>query len=188
MKLPPDHQFTLWGKKIRRSDRNAFDQLFRSFYPILMKFAMRYTRDEASAKDVVQDCFVKLWQKRTRINPEQSLKSYLYTMVRNSALNLIRDLSDVEVNHEMANSISEAEVPEVADSSEERLEDFFATWIDQLSDRQKEAFELSRFEGLDHEEIAEVMNLSPKTVNNHIVGALRFLRDRYLQHKQQDSR
>lgn len=149
---------------------------------------MRYTRDEASAKDIVQDCFIKLWQKRTRINPEQSLKSYLYTMVRNNALNLIRDLSSVQVNHEMANSISEADEPKASDQPDNQLEDFFATWINQLPDRQKEAFELSRFEGLDHEEIAEVMNVSPKTVNNHIVAALRFLRDQYSQYKQQDSR
>lgn len=188
MKLPSDQQFTLWAKKIRRSNRKAFDQLFRSFYPILVRFAMRYTRDSAAAKDVVQDSFIKLWQKRTLINPEQSLKNYLYTMVRNNALNLIRELSDVEVDHEMANSKSEAVELKTADKPENRIDDFFSTWIDQLPKRQKEAFELSRFEGLDHEEIAEVMNLSTKTVNNHIVTALRFLRDRYLQHKQQDSR
>jgi len=188
MKLPSDHQFTLWGKKIKRSDQHAFDQLFRSVYPILVRFALRYTRDTAAAKDVVQDSFIKLWQKRTRINPEQSLKSYLYTMVRNKALNLVRDFSNVDMSHEITQYISEREQAEPIGQEEEQLSAFFTNWIDQLPDRQKEAFELSRFEGLDHEEIAEVMNLSPKTVNNHIVAALRFLRNRYTLHKQQDSR
>lgn len=149
---------------------------------------MRYTHDRAAAKDVVQDCFVKLWQKRMYIDPEKPLKSYLYTMVRNRALNMIRNQAGVEVNHDMANHISEAATNEESDQEGDSLEEFFIQCIEQLPDRQKEAFELSRFEGLDHEEIAEVMNLSPKTVNNHIVAALRFLREHYSLHKQEDTR
>lgn len=183
MNLPSDGQFTLWGEKIRQSDQHAFDQLFRSFYPFLMRFAMRYTHDEAAAKDVVQDCFVKLWNTRRRINPERSLKSYLYTMVRNRALNVIRGQAGLEVSHQLASENSVYEELEIQDNTQPGLHDFFKQWIGQLPDRQKEAFELSRFEGLDHEEISEVMDISPKTVNNHIVAALSFLKERYSNHK-----
>jgi DNA-directed RNA polymerase specialized sigma24 family protein len=64
----------------------------------------------------------------------------------------------------------------------EDLAGTFRIWINELSDRRREAFELSRFEGLDHNEIADVMNLSVKTVNNHIVDALSHLRMRYNNH------
>jgi RNA polymerase sigma-70 factor (ECF subfamily) len=62
--------------------------------------------------------------------------------------------------------------------SDERM-DLLKNWITDLPERQREAFELSRFEGLDHDEIASVMNVSSNTVNNHIVAALKRLRDRY---------
>ena len=144
---------------------------------------MRYTHDEAAAKDVVQNCFVKLWNTRRRINPERSLKSYLYTMVRNRALNLIRDQADVEVNHQLASVSTFSDEPEIAEDTQAELNKLFKQWIAQLPARQKEAFELSRFEGLDHEEISEVMDISPKTVNNHIVAALSVLKEHYSNHK-----
>lgn len=183
MKKPTEQQFRKWAQKIRRSDRKAFDDLFRVVYPVLVRFAMRYISDKTASKDVVQECFVSLWQTRHRIDADRSLKSYLYMMVRNRALNVLRDSSGVQVDHELAssqqsdqpagNSINEDEGD---DSTLKRL---MRCWIDQLPDRQKEAFSLSRFEGLDHDEIADVMDVSPKTVNNHIVAALRSLRDQY---------
>ena len=71
--------------------------------------------------------------------------------------------------------------PEQVDSRENvnDLSEKFGEWIEQLPERQQEAFELSRFEGLSHTEIATVMEVSPKTVNNHIVAALRQLRSLY---------
>lgn len=64
----------------------------------------------------------------------------------------------------------------------ERLDDHLRAWIDELPDRQREALSLSRFEGLSHEEIAEVMEISPATVNNHIVRALKTLRGKVRSH------
>ena len=107
-------------------------------------------------------------------------------MVRNRALNEIRDHSGVDVNHELASDQQRNQPPNdyTEDENESsRLEKKMSVWIDQLPDRQKEAFRLSRFDGLDHDEIAEVMSVSPKTVNNHIVAALSSLRHRHEQHK-----
>ncbi len=73
----------------------------------------------------------------------------------------------------------------VSNEGTDRVEELagnFRIWINELSDRRREAFELSRFEGLDHQEIADVMNLTVKTVNNHIVDALSHLRKRYNNH------
>lgn len=187
MKKLTDQQFSEWAEKISRSDRRAFDELFRSFYPGLVRFCMRYVTDKTASKDIVQDCFVSLWQTRQRIEASRSLKSYLYMMVRNRALNAIRDRSGIDVNHELASNHKPAypgsytEYDEY-EHDESNLENLMITWIDQLPDRQKEAFTLSRFEGLDHDEIAAVMSVSPKTVNNHIVAALQYLRDRYEQY------
>lgn len=186
MKKPTEQQFSKWAEKIRRSDRTSFDELFRAFYPLLVRFAMRYVADRTTSKDIVQECFVSLWQTRYRIDVDRSLKSYLYIMVRNRALNVLRDGSGVQVDHELASSQqSDQSSGNNTDEDEDDspLKCLMSSWIDQLPDRQKEAFSLSRFEGLDHDEIADVMNVSPKTVNNHIVAALRSLRDQYEKYK-----
>jgi len=186
MKNPTEQQFSVWAGKISRSDQRAFDDLFRSFYPVLVRFALRYLHNRTASKDIVQDCFVSLWQTRQRIDASRSLKSYLYMMVRNRALNEIRDHSGVDVNHELASDQQRNQPPNdyTEDENESsRLEKKMSVWIDQLPDRQKEAFRLSRFDGLVHDEIAEVMSVSPRTVNNHIVAALSSLRHRHEQHK-----
>lgn len=187
MKKPTEQQFRKWAEKIRRSDRKAFDELFRVFYPVLVRFAMRYVSDKMASKDVVQECFVSLWQTRYRIDVDRSLKSYLYMMVRNRALNVLRDGSGIQVDHEFASS-EQSDQPAGNNVDEDEDDDsalkrLMHSWIDELPDRQKEAFSLSRFEGLDHDEIADVMDVSPKTVNNHIVAALRSLRDQYEQYE-----
>lgn len=183
MKQPSKEQFETWAREIRRSNRRAFDALFREVYPGMVRFAFRYLNNRAAAQDIVQDCFVALWKTRNRINENRSLKSYLYTMVRNRALNELRDHSDLYVSHDTSLYHQDTAEPDIPDEDENgELQSKMNQWIDELPGRQKEAFQLSRFHGLDHDEIAEVMDVSPKTVNNHIVAALSSLRSRYEKH------
>ncbi|MEX0647421.1 MAG: RNA polymerase sigma-70 factor [Balneolaceae bacterium] len=175
-----NEQIQQWAEQIKHSDRKAFDELFRKLYPRLVYFATGYTRDKAAACDVVQDAFVALWKKRFEIDPASSLKGYLYTAVRNRALNHIRNRSGMVLL-----DMEEEELPGT-EYQKQHLEDSypqvakkFEKWIEELPGRQRETFKLSRFDGLDHEEIAGVMGISEKTVNNHIVAALGYLRSCY---------
>jgi len=182
-------QFEIWAEKIRQSDKKAFDNLFRALYSQLVTFAATYTKDQSSAGDIVQDSFVALWQRRSKIDPNQSLKAYMYKIVRNRSLNYLRDGSS-EIPHSEIVVEEKLETEEQINTSKntEELAQKFGEWIEQLPERQQEAFELSRFEGLSHTEIASVMDVSPKTVNNHIVAALKQLRvlyDEYSANKQQ---
>lgn len=180
MKLPSKDQFEEWARQISRANTRAFDALFRAMYPGLVRFAYRYLKNRAAAQDIVQDCFVALWKTRHRLDQNRSLKSYLFTMVRNRALNELRDRSEMFVSHETSLYHQDAAEPDGTEGeSADELESRMNQWIEQLPGRQKEAFQLSRYHGLDHEEIAEVMDVSPKTVNNHIVAALSTLRDHY---------
>lgn len=175
-----NEQIQRWAEEIKQSNREAFDKLFRKLYPRLVYFAKGYTRDHAVAGDIAQDAFVALWQKRGDIDTERSLKAYLYTMVRNRALNSIRDRSAT-----VRLDIEEDELPgtdyqhDEYDDPARQVKKQFEKWIEELPERQRETFKLSRFDGLDHEEIAGVMGISGKTVNNHIVAALSYLRNCY---------
>lgn len=167
-----------WAREIQHSSDVAFNHLFRALYEPLVRFAMKYTRSKATACDIVQDIFVQLWQQRSEINPEQSIRSWLYTSVRNRSLNHLRDhqRESVGLNPEPVMPLSDEE--NTNDRVHRQQWSQLQDWIGMLPDRQKEAFSLSRLEGLDHEEISHVMKISVRTVNNHIVGALQTLREK----------
>ncbi|MGM0507380.1 MAG: RNA polymerase sigma-70 factor [Bacteroidota bacterium] len=170
--------FAEWAREIQHSSDIAFNHLFRALYEPLVRFAMKYTRSKATACDIVQDIFVQLWQQRSEINPEQSIRSWLYTSVRNRSLNYLRDhqRESVGLDLEPATPLTDG------DNTNNRVDrqqwSQLQDWIGMLPDRQKEAFTLSRLEGLDHEEIALVMKISVRTVNNHIIQALQTLREK----------
>lgn len=172
---PSSSTFAQLSRRIARSDRDAFRELFEELNPALLRFAWRYTRDADTSRDIVQDAFLKVWEKRETLDPSKSILGFMYTMVRNRALNLARD------SH-YTNSVDADEViiEDVPSPDEEAdfavLEEKVFEWIESLPKRRREAFKLSRFEGLTHAEIAVVMNLTPRTVNTHLMLALRDLR------------
>jgi RNA polymerase sigma-70 factor (ECF subfamily) len=174
-----DEKFITWAGGLRRSDRAVFAELFEETYDSLFGFARYVVRDSQAAHDVLQDVYMKLWKVRTTIDPSRSLKALMYQMVRNYALNHLR-----QKKTRTAESIDEILIDPASDVSVEEtvfanaLNDSIQHWIAKMPDRRREAFVLSRFEGLSHEEIARVMSLTPRTVNNHIVLALQDLRAR----------
>ncbi len=179
MKKLSTEQIRTLAERITDADRSAFNELFRALYPQLVYFANRYTQSMAESRDIVQDVFVTLWKRREQVDPDLSLKSYLYKMTRNRALNHLRDYSSMTVPLEnLHESKLRSTDASSSDDQLEKLNEQITHWINELPDRQRVAFELSRFEGLDHQEIAGVMGVSPKTVNNHIVAALKNLRNR----------
>ena len=172
-------QFRLWTDRLRASDRKAYSELFEAMHPRLLRYAAQITNDGDGAYDVVQDAFIKVWQMRDRLDPERSLKSLLYTMVRNLSLNALRQVQ----TEQQAMAVlppSESAIEETAAEriDTEALKERIREWIAELPPRRREAFSLSRFDGLSHDEIAEIMQLAPRTVTNHIMLALQHLRDR----------
>ena len=173
-KIMKSFQPETYALEIRSGNRLAFSDFFRKNHDQYVRYAMRFVNEKADALDIVQDVFVKLWKNRLNIDPQKSIVSYLYTSVRNQSLNFIRDHSSKKetLDEEIIDEI------ELEENDSSNLLQALKTCITELPERQREAFELSRFEGLQHHEIAEIMNLSSRTVNNHIVTALKILRDK----------
>ncbi|MDX1548370.1 MAG: RNA polymerase sigma-70 factor [Rhodothermales bacterium] len=184
MKTPTPAQFEDWSRRLAGSDRQAYTDVFEATYDALYRYAWQYTHDADAAYDVLQDVFLKLWQVRARLDPARSLKALLYQMTRNTALNLLRYR-----RRHAADALDDAlpvpaETPDAPDALDaDALERLLRGWIDELPPRRREAFVLSRYVGLSHQEIADAMDLAPKTVNNHIVLALQHLRSRLGTHQ-----
>lgn len=165
-------------KKIKRGNREAFSGFFREQYGVYVAYTHRFLKDKADATDIVQNAFIKLWENRSNLDPNQSLVAYMYTIVRNLSLNFIRDHQQKHAELD-ERTLSIHEKPDIIYESETSPREVLKVLVEALPERQREAFELSRIDGLQHEEIAEIMEVSPRTVNNHIVSALKSLRKAY---------
>lgn len=174
-----DPYLTELSRRLRSSDGSALTELFRTFHEPLLRYAFRLVRDGDVSYDVVQESFIRLWEHRERLDPERSLKAYLYQIVRNTALNH----HQAQVKADRWSVQEEAGAEQFANDTEEavavgELGACIRRWIDEMPPKRQEAFRLSREQGLSHAEIAAVMGLAPRTVTSHVMLALQFLKER----------
>lgn len=161
---------------IRRGEAAAFEAVFRQYYAPLCHYAVRLLNGEPDeAEDLVQQSFVRLWEKRSSIDVNGSVKSYLYKMVYNAVLNRIRNQKNQSKHHTiMAFELERVQnqtpelVPELREKLQKALQD--------LPPQCRHIFELSRFEELKYREIADLLQISIKTVETQMGKALRLMR------------
>lgn len=162
---------------LRKGDNKAFSQLFTAYYKDLVLFGGSILPDKEVCEDIVQSVFLRLWNDRTSLAIETSLKSYLLKSVRNSCLDELRH-RDIVHQHE-AYTLS-VNVLEDVDTEHYILYSDLARHLDEalahLPASYREAFEMNRFEGLKYKEIATRLNVSERTVEVRIGKALEMLR------------
>ena len=165
-------------RRLSQSDDGAFERVFRLTRDDLVRYVASIVRDDATAHDLVQDVFVGLWDLRASLDPERSLLAYVFRMARNRAYRHLRD-ARIHARHDaMLAEEAPDEIRPDDGVDAELLGTKLHRWMEELPDRQREALRLSRLHGLSHQEIAAVMEISARTVNNHIMRALETLRDR----------
>ena len=156
-------------------DNKTFEDLFELHFTKLMGFVFNYVRDEEVAKDIVHDAFLTLWSNRKCLNPTYPMKSYLFTLAQNCALNYLRHLRVVTGNEQTVTELLEAANEELDDYEKRlvRLEEKLA----QLPEKQREVLVKCVVEGKKYKEVAEELDITVNTVKTHITRALKFLRD-----------
>ena len=161
------------GKDIQ----NSFDRIYVMYYSHMLRFAKEYVVFEEDAENVVQDVFLLLWEKREVLDIRISLVSYLFSLVKNRSLDYLRHkVVAEEYKQELSFKLMSLEQLNYTFSSEEEIEKVIANAIDKLPERCREIFLKSRIEGMKYREIAEELNISANTVENHIAIALKKLR------------
>lgn len=163
--------------KLINGNRTAFKTIYEVYSPATFDVAFKILRDRMLAEEIVQECFVKLWINREGINPRYELWYYLYVMCKRLCFNVLRDNRiEKEVNRDLYTVSPVNDVEEGLHYVE--LQELLQTYIDNLPEQQRIAFNLSRGEGLSHLEISRIMGISQHTVKNHISQALKALRRR----------
>lgn len=174
--MPDKDNEKKWILGIQQGDTTAFDRLFGAYYPRLFRFLSSIV-DVSEADDLLQDLFLNVWRSRHSLDPDRPIQSYLFRAAKNHALNHLRH-QKVERGYE-GNTTPSPSPEELYHQNS--LQDELQKALRSLPERCRMAFFLSRYEELSHAEIAETMEISPKTVNNLIIRALELLRKR-LQH------
>jgi RNA polymerase sigma-70 factor (ECF subfamily) len=139
-------------------------------------FAFRYVNDHAESEDIVQNTMLWLWENRACLEPEKSVKSLLFTIVKNSCLNAIAHYRIKErVHEEVYEMLCNRFVESDAFTDSELLERYRHTLL-KMPESYRIAFTMNRFGELTYAEIAARLNVSPKTIAYRIMQALKFLR------------
>ncbi len=163
--------------RFKNGDQTAFELLFHFYYPGLVMYSMQFTTDRAEAEEIVQDFFVRFWQKRQQFIVSDSLKSYLFLSVKNGSLNFLKHKKIEEKYIKAMLELSGQHLvfdPDlyVASELQEKVKDA----VDLLPEKCREIFIMSRFKGMKNEEIADELQLSKRTVETQISKALKVMK------------
>ncbi|HEY0666596.1 MAG TPA: RNA polymerase sigma-70 factor [Sphingobacteriaceae bacterium] len=162
---------------LKEGDREAFTEIYERYKYILHAHALNKIRDREEARDVIQEVFIYLWDKREVINIDNNLSGYLYKAVRNAILNKI---THKQVQGKYLDAMKSFSIKDNIETDyrirERQLTDFIEGEIARLPSKMREIFELSRKAHLSHHEIAEKLNISDQTVSKQVTNALKILR------------
>lgn len=162
----------LWLRVHQNDDVKAMEILFKMYYQGLCRFSQRLVQSESAAEDIVQNAMVQFWEKRNTIRIENSIKSYMYRSVHNASLNALKReqrLSYMDEQSDEAMLGVKMPVDDTLSELQKRISKAIAT----LPDKCRMVFLLSREKELKYSEIAEAMDISIKTVENHMNKALK---------------
>jgi RNA polymerase sigma-70 factor (ECF subfamily) len=171
-----------WVKGLLENSEEAFRALYDSYERPLYRFAVYLTKSPDIAEEVVQEAFIRLWEKRMNLAPDSHILGFLKKIVQNLVINIYkkagRDRSLLRHIHQQMEVLEHGNAGAVL---EKELQRVYRAALDRLPPQQRAVFTLSRDGNLSYQEIADQLGLSRHTVRNHMVEALRSVR-RYVAH------
>ncbi len=164
-------------KRISEGDQEAFHAIYYHYAPRLYGKLLKTLHSEDLASEILQEVFLTIWQKRALIDPSRSFRSYLFRIADNLAIDLFRKSNR---NQAVMERLLAASIDHYT-HTEEWLEQkekagLLSKAIETLPPQRKTVFILCKLEGKSHDEVARMLNISPSTVNNHVVKAMQSLR------------
>lgn len=158
-------------------DELAFTSVYKLYSEKVYRLAFRFLKDREQSEEIVQETFINLWLSREKLDVNGNLWLYLYVIAKRLSLNALRQVSKSThlIENLLRNTVNTHNNTE-EDILAHDLEQFTEKVILQLPQRQQMIFKLSRIDGLSHKEIADQLHISPNTVKNHMVEALKTLK------------
>lgn len=168
------------------TEKVTFSKIYLVYFPKLVRFAREYVVSTEDAENIVQDLFLYLWEHREMLESLKNLNAFLFTLAKNRCINFYRHKILIDSKKESLDNLDRRELMLKAEAlrqfdenifTDKEIEELLNKAIEHLPEKCRQVFILSRMNGLKHEEIAIRMNISVRTVQNHIVSALHKLKD-----------
>ena len=174
--------------RLKEGNSQAYEELFKQTYPRLLGYCSLFIQNQPQANDLVQECFVRLWEKRTTISATLSVESLLFVMLRNRCLNFLRDQklhsSEKSIDLIGENDLQHLYQLDFAGKEEKTLEENLIEAIrmsvDNLPEKRKLVFTKAKIEGKKNKEVAEELSISVKAVEKHLHQAKEQIRKELL--------
>ena len=159
---------------LSKKDEAAFEQVFKTHYKNLHSYAFTMLKDEDEAEEMVQQVFFKLWERSEHLSFSGPIAAYLYRAVHNESLNFLKH-QKVKAGHRLHVAYSMKNKTEHGQGKmmTKELENKFREALNELPEQCRTVFQLSRFEDMKYREIADKLDISVKTVENHMGKALK---------------
>lgn len=165
---------------LQKGNEKAFTAIYERYHKLLYVLAYKYLKDNDTAKDAVQQIFLKLWESRSLFNIHINLRNYLYTMLKNHLLNEIRNnYTSLEKNYELAQETIEYENEILSKLEEVEMTEQLYRAIYNLPEQKKAVCLYKLKDCLSNQEIAEKMQISIPTVKTHYSQAIKLLREHF---------
>ena len=165
----------------QEGEEKAFDHFFRQYFAALVTFARNYLADEEQCRDLVQDCFIRLWENHAIMDKQDRIRSFLYTVVRNKCIDAIRRSKVHTAREAKFNYLADQWEPEEVDNliRVETMNQLYAS-IDELPEQTRRVFKLFYIEGKKNDEIAKLLNVSYDFVRQLRARGIKTLKKRLL--------
>jgi RNA polymerase sigma-70 factor (ECF subfamily) len=165
-------------KRLIENDKNALDGLYHYYYPRLYYFIKGFLKVEDEVDDVIQDVFVKLWENRNNITSVETFNSWVFTVTKNEVISLFRSkIKKAEFETRIRETVIQTESFTDTMLEYNEIKGRVDQLIEQLPEKRRQIFKLSREQGLSQKEIANQLGISVKTVEDHMMHAIRFMRE-----------
>lgn len=178
LSFPAQHTDHDLFRLIAGGDEMAFSELFRRYDKRIYPFVLKMIRTPALAEEITHEIFIKIWRHRDKLPAIDQPEAYILTIAARHTLDQIKKrLNETRMLQRLVASKEQSH-----NDTEEKLllrdrAALIQQAVDQLPPQQKSVYELSRLEGMNYEQIAQQLQISPNTVRNHLVKALRSIRD-----------
>lgn len=166
--------------RLKKDDHDSFQQLFDRYSHTLFRFSFCYLKSKEAAEDVVQEVFMKIWNRRSEIKNDTSFQSYLFTIALNAVRKHFNKLSrQNELKHDILLEFSESKSRFDANPDYQSMLDKLDELVARMPEKRREVFIKKKIENKSLKEIAEECSITAKTVEYHITEAMKFLKTEF---------
>ena len=165
--------------QIRNGDKKSFEKFFRMYYEKFIKVSLLYVRGYKNAEDIVSDVFIKLLKQLDRVEKVERVEAYLFRMVRNQCLDFLKKKENKSLY-----LVEEYEEHYLSNAGDLRIEiegnelkEIIEKCIERFPPKRKIVYRLIKEDNLTYKEVAEILGVSPKTIDNHLVLGIKTLRN-----------